>query len=58
MALDDKILQDMSSTLGIRLAQVERDILDTVGHSFMISSTQQLADVLFNELRLPKNKKD
>ena len=57
VALDDKILQAMSSTLGIRLAQVEHDILDSVGHSFMISSTQQLADVLFNELRLPKTKK-
>ena len=57
VVLDHNILHDMSSTLGIRLAQVEHDILESVGHSFMISSTQQLAEVLYNELRLPKTKR-
>ena len=55
--LDVERLSEMARTLGERLGQVEEMVLNTIGHRFALNSTQQLADVLFNELRLPKTKR-
>ena len=57
VSLDAERLNEMAKTLGERLAEVEETILNTVGHRFTLNSTQQLADVLFNELHLPKTKR-
>ena len=57
VALDAERLRRMAGALGERLAQVEEEVLGAVGHRFALNSTQQLADVLFNELRLPKSKR-
>ncbi|MDA0987882.1 MAG: DNA polymerase I [Chloroflexi bacterium] len=57
VSLNAERLNEMSKTLGERLFQVEDEVLQTVGHRFMLNSTQQLAEVLFNELRLPKTKR-
>ena len=57
VSLDGERLKEMGRTLGERLVEVEDEVLHTVGHRFMLNSTQQLADVLYNELRLPKTKK-
>jgi DNA polymerase-1 len=57
VSLNGERLEEMAVSLGERLAEVEDMVLHTVGHSFALNSTQQLADVLFNELRLPKTKR-
>ena len=57
VSLDAERLREMAKTLGERLGQVEEEVLGTVGHRFALNSTQQLADVLFNELKLPKTKR-
>jgi DNA polymerase-1 len=47
--------------VGDRLAQritiAERAVYDSVGHEFQIGSPQQLSQVLFSELNLPKTRK-
>ena len=47
----------MAVDLGERLGSLEQEVFDTVGHRFTLNSTQQLADVLFNEMRLPRTKR-
>ena len=37
--------------------KAEREIYALVGHEFNIGSPQQLSDILFNELGLPKGRK-
>jgi DNA polymerase-1 len=51
--VDIACLQQMSIELSARLRALERDIHQIAGHPFNINSTQQLADVLFGQLRLP-----
>ncbi|MEA3459973.1 MAG: DNA polymerase I [Chloroflexota bacterium] len=46
-------LKEMSEGLQGRLAELELEIQDMVGHPFNINSTQQLSGVLFVELGLP-----
>ncbi len=57
VALDVEVLRAMSRELHQQLQQLEVEIYDLVGHQFNIGSTQQLADVLFNELGLAKTKR-
>ena len=57
VALDVERLRRMADALGERLYKVEEEVLGAIGHRFSLNSTQQLADVLFNELRLPKSKR-
>jgi DNA polymerase-1 len=52
VALDAKLLKEMSQRLGEQLARVEKDIYDNAGHQFNINSPQQLSAVLFEELKL------
>ena len=53
VAIDADALSKMSVELGAQLAEIEAGMYQVVGHEFNINSSQQLADVLFNELRLP-----
>jgi DNA polymerase-1 len=54
VALDVPALQKMSRDLFERVGELEGQIYDAVGHRFNINSTQQLASVLFEELKLDK----
>ena len=57
VALDVPMLERMSVELGEQVAAIEAGMFDAVGHEFNINSSQQLGDVLFNELRLPTTKR-
>ena len=57
VALDSKLLDDISRRLGEQIQQLEDDICSRVGRRFNISSPQQLATVLFEEMRLPSLRK-
>jgi len=57
VALDVPFLQALSREMFQRLAALEEQIYAAVGHRFNINSTQQLAGVLFEELKLPKIKR-
>ena len=55
--LDVGSLHEMSRDLAHHLRRVEEAIYDSVGHTVNINSPQQLSDLLFNELQLPKTKR-
>ena len=57
IALDAGALHEMSRDLNEQLKQLEVDIYELVGHVVNINSPQQLSDLFFNELRLPKTKR-
>jgi len=52
--IDRKALAEMSSRLEGEIAAKEREIYDSAGCEFNISSPKRLGDVLFNKLNLPK----
>ncbi len=54
VALDVAVLRELSRQLGGQIVSLERAIYDAVGHEFTIASPQQLSDILFRELGLPK----
>jgi DNA polymerase-1 len=47
----------MSHRLGEQLLKLEAEIYNSVGHQFNINSPQQLGSVLFQELKLPPERK-
>ncbi|PKB62058.1 MAG: DNA polymerase I [SAR202 cluster bacterium Casp-Chloro-G4] len=53
VTIDSNMLADMSEELGAQLGEIQHNMYQVVGHEFNINSSQQLGDVLFNELRLP-----
>lgn len=55
--VDDGDLATMQAEFSERLATVEAQIFELAGKPFKIGSTQQLADVLFEDLGLPPSKK-
>jgi DNA polymerase-1 len=55
--VDGDFLKRMGRDLDEQLAALEKDIYDSVGHQFNISSPKQLGDVLFTELKLPHGRK-
>jgi DNA polymerase-1 len=57
VALDVAVLREMSQTLTGEVARVEEEICGAVGHRFNIGSPQQLSQVLFEQLGLPKTRK-
>jgi DNA polymerase-1 len=57
IALDTELLQQMSHRLGEQLLKLEAEVYNSVGHQFNINSPQQLSTVLFEELRLPPQRK-
>jgi len=50
--IDTHFLDTFSSELSIRMEGIEKQIFDHAGHAFNINSTQQLSQVLFEELKL------
>ena len=52
IALDTEFLAGLSDELAERLGAIEAELFDMVGHPFNVNSTQQLSDVLFDELAL------
>ncbi|MFN0147344.1 MAG: DNA polymerase I, partial [Dehalococcoidia bacterium] len=57
IALDIAVLREKSRTIGGEIEKAEREIYAMVGHEFNIGSPQQLSDILFKELGLPKSRK-
>ncbi len=53
VAIDVDTLKRMSVELSDNLDTIRNDMYKTIGHEFNLNSSQQLGDVLFNELRLP-----
>lgn len=51
--LDTSYLAIMSEKLTARLAELEQELYQLVGHSFNLRSTQQLSQVLFDEMQFP-----
>ena len=54
---DAGVLHEMSRDLDLKMNQVETETYNSVGHVININSPQQLSDLLFNELKLPKSKR-
>lgn len=57
IALDTALLATMSESLGTQLGHLEQQSYEAVGHMFNISSPQQLAVLLYDELKLAKGKR-
>lgn len=57
ITLDIKVLLDMADQLKERIGQLREQIFKNVGHEFTLNSPQQLGDVLFNQLGLPKTRR-
>ena len=57
VAAEPEVLHEMSRDLNRQVNQMESTIYDAVGHEVNINSPQQLSELLFNELRLPKTKR-
>lgn len=56
--LNKKVLSDLNDEYVKKLNDITSSIYDIVGHEFNIASPKQLANVLFDELGLPRNKKE
>jgi len=57
VALDTGVLADMSREMTEVIGNLEGRIYESVGHRFNINSTQQLGQVLFQELSLPHGRR-
>lgn len=57
IALDVSVLRELARGMAGDIAAAEHDIYAIAGHEFNIGSPQQLSDVLFKELGLPKSRK-
>jgi len=57
VALDTELLRQMAHRLGEQLLKLEAEIYNNVGHQFNINSPQQLGSILFEELKLPAQKR-
>jgi DNA polymerase-1 len=57
IALNTRLLREMSMELGREMLKLELGIYNSIGHKFNINSPKQLARVLFEELRLPCSRK-
>ena len=57
VSLNQSYLEQLSLQLRDQITAIEVDIYNSIGHQFNINSPQQLAAVLFDELRLPAQKK-
>lgn len=57
VAMDSDLLKTMSIELGNQMSAIEANTHEIVGHKFNLNSSQQLGEVLFNELSLPPTKR-
>ena len=55
ICVDRKYLEELSKEFESRLSELEEQIWKVAGERFNINSTQQLSDILFLKLKLPKN---
>lgn len=55
--VDRDSLRDLSAEFKERLLQLEKEIFQVAGKEFNINSSQQLAEILFEELDLPRGRK-
>lgn len=57
VAIDVPYLKDMQDELGAQLAAIEAEVEQVAGQKFNLNAPQQLAKVLFEDLRLPVGKR-
>jgi DNA polymerase-1 len=57
VAIDVPYLKDMQDELGAQLAAIESEVEQVAGEKFNLNAPQQLAKVLFEDLRLPVGKR-
>ena len=57
MALDTAVLGELSGQLDAEIADAEAEVYGSVGHEFQIGSPQQLSQILFEDLGLPKTRR-
>jgi DNA polymerase-1 len=57
VAIDVPYLKDMQDELGAQLAAIESEVEQVAGQKFNLNAPQQLAKVLFEDLRLPVGKR-
>jgi DNA polymerase-1 len=57
VAIDVAYLKDMQEELGSQLAAIESEVEQVAGQKFNLGAPQQLAKVLFEDLRLPVGKR-
>ncbi len=57
VAIDVPYLKDMQDELGGQLAALESEVEQVAGQKFNLSAPQQLAKILFEDLRLPVGKR-
>jgi len=55
--VDEGALHEMSRDLNQQMGQTEHELYQTIGHTVNINSPQQLSDLLFKELGLPRTKR-
>jgi DNA polymerase-1 len=55
--LDVPLLQRLSVEMAQQLAEIEREIYELAGRPFNIASPKQLREVLFGELKLPRQRR-
>ena len=55
--LDTKVLDDFGNVYKEKVDAIEQEIFDLAGEKFNISSSKQTADILYNKLGLPSNRK-
>jgi len=57
ITLDTRLLTELSLELGREMLKLETQIYDSIGYKFNINSSPQLANVLFEQLKLPRSRK-
>ncbi len=57
VALDTKMLKELSEKINIKLEELSKKIFDEAGQEFNIDSTKQLAEIMFNKMQIPAGKK-
>tara|TARA_Y100000590_G_scaffold228669_1_gene258010 strand:+ start:15841 stop:18639 length:2799 start_codon:yes stop_codon:yes gene_type:complete len=57
VSIDLNLLKEMSTDLTNRITGIKKDLFSLIGHEFNVSSSKQLAEVLFSELKLKPVKK-
>lgn len=55
--VDKKLLEEKSKELNIKLEDIAKQIYQLAGYEFNINSPSQLAELLFDKLNLPANRK-
>ena len=57
MRVDSKVLMEMKDEILIKIELLKKDIYNLVGCEFNINSPKQLADILYDKIGVPANKK-